>query len=216
MSTQLSDSHRNCKSWALSPFDYKFWYRGPEELGNGPFFGYQQLYTLQTFYLTSSLSSGNRLIKTKLLFLLTRKNSASKDAASFPTKCSTKRKINFDRFQSPSFVNFNSVLASQKSDRPHSASLRWHTEDFFALSGRLYIVLQRPLHHTKRKGDGLIFIWSTEKVSKTPYKIRNDSFYLGERHYVTPYDIASRKSIILQQRFVRFVASLKFLLDIIF
>ena len=89
------------------------------------FFGYQQLYTLQTFHLyTSPLSSGNRIIKTKPLFLLTRKNGASKDAASFPTKCSTKRKINFDRFESPSFVNFNSVLASQKSDRPHSASLR--------------------------------------------------------------------------------------------
>ena len=155
MSTQLSDSHRNCKSWALSPFDYNFWYRGPGELGNGPFFGYQQLYTLQTFYLTSPLSSGNRLIKTKLLFLLTRKNGASKDAVSFPTE----RKINFDRFQSPSFVNFNSVLASQKSDRPHPTSLRWHTEDFFGLSGRLYIVVQRPLHHTKRKGDGFIFIW---------------------------------------------------------
>ena len=136
-----------------------FWCRGPGELENGLCFGYQQLYTLQTFYLTSPLSSGNRLIKTKPLFLLTRKNGSSKDAASFPTKCSTKRKINFDRFESPSFGNLNSVLVSQKSDRPHSASLRWHTEDFFGLSGRLYIVIQRPRHDTKLKGDGLIFIW---------------------------------------------------------
>ena len=40
------------------------------------FFGYQQIvqkYNLQTFYLTSPFSSGNRIIKTNPLFLLTLK-----------------------------------------------------------------------------------------------------------------------------------------------
>ena len=49
------------------------------------FFGYQQLDTLQTFHLTSPFSSGNRIIKTKPLFLLTLKNGTLKDAASFPS-----------------------------------------------------------------------------------------------------------------------------------
>ena len=44
------------------------------------------------------------------------------------------------------------------------------------------------------------------KGLKTPYKTRNDSFYLGVRHYVAPCDIVSRKAIFLQQLFVRFVA----------
>ena len=44
----------------------------------------KKFYTLQTFYLTRPFSSGNSIIRTKALFLLTLENSASKDAASFP------------------------------------------------------------------------------------------------------------------------------------
>ena len=43
-----------------------------------------KFYTLQTFYLTRPFSSGNSIIRTKALFLLTLENSASKDTARFP------------------------------------------------------------------------------------------------------------------------------------
>ena len=196
------------------------------------FFGYQQIvhmYNLQTFYLTSPFSSGNRIIKTKPLFLLTLKmalHTTQQVSVCEEKKFSTKRRINFDHFESPSFVNFNSILVSQQSDRPHSASFCWHTKDFFRN-------IQWPLHHTKLckqlrlctwnnvrstkdafgllislflfttqifsfhvNEDGLIFIWQTGEVSTLCTK-HATIFYLGVRHYVTSYDIASRKSIIL-------------------
>ena len=93
-----------------------------------------KFYKLQTFYLTRPFCSGNSIIRTKALFLLTLENGASKDAASFPCvrkkKISRKRKIIFDWFESPSFLSFNSIRVSQKSDRPHSATFRLHIEDF--------------------------------------------------------------------------------------
>ena len=49
-----------------------------------------KFYTLQTFYLTRPFSSGNSIIRTKALFLLTLENSASKDAVSF--SCVRKKK----------------------------------------------------------------------------------------------------------------------------
>ena len=56
------------------------------------------------------------------------------------------------------------------------------------------------IHHTnffQSKGDGL-FYSVNRKGLEALYKTHLDSFYLGVRDYVTPYNIASRKKIIFQ------------------